>query len=678
MSLPTGFLDELRGRTSLAQVVARKVSWDMRKTNTAKGDFWAPCPFHQEKTASFHVDDRKGFYYCFGCHAKGDALTFLRESENMSFLEAVEVLAREAGMPMPARDPAARARDEAGRGLSEVLEEAARFYARALRGAAGAAARSYLEGRGRGPECWERFGLGYAPGGGAPLLAHLRGRGLDEEAIIAAGLAARPEAGGSVYERMRDRIVFPIRDGRGRCIGFGGRAMSSDAQAKYLNSPQTALFDKGRSLYNIAPARAAAGGGQTLVVSEGYMDVIALSEAGFEAAVAPLGTAITETQLRMLWRISPEPVIALDGDTAGLRAAHRLIDLALPLIEAGQGLRFALLPAGQDPDDLIRAAGAGAMAAVLDGARPMVDLLWKRETEGQVFDSPERRAALDARLRKLVATIGDPSIREHTRAALREFRADLFGSGMRRQGFGGRNGNGTRTGFRDRTGGGNPGWAPAPGPASDSARGSALAMAAAAAASARHEERLREAVIVAICVTTPPVVARFEAELEGLTLSDPEASRLLEAVLAELRASPGHDGPTLMRALEDRLGGDPLGALLRLGHVRNSPALRAPGDLARAALGLGEELAKLNAGRAARAELEEAMEDFRTGADERITWRLGRAVESRERAARGSFAEEGADYTTAPNGLQLNRQEKGNFDDLVGSISYDRARGRRL
>ncbi len=258
------------------------------------------------------------------------------------------------------------------------------------------------------------------------LTRHLREAGIAEALIVDAGLAARPDDGGAVYDRFRGRIIFPIRDARGRAISFGGRAMDPNARAKYLNGPETALFDKGRNLFNLGPARAAVAKGATLVVAEGYMDVIALARAGIDGAVAPLGTAITEDQLRLMWRVSPEPVIALDGDTAGLRAAMRLIDLALPLTGPGQALRFVLLPAGQDPDDLIRTGGAAAMTVVLDGARPLVDLLWLRETEGRSFDSPERRAALDKALNDAVARIPDPATREHYTSALKRKRWEFF------------------------------------------------------------------------------------------------------------------------------------------------------------------------------------------------------------------------------------------------------------
>ncbi|MFO7804783.1 MAG: DNA primase, partial [Paracoccaceae bacterium] len=337
MSLPPGFLDELRTRLSLGQVVGRKVMWDTRKSNQAKGDLWASCPFHQEKSASFHVDDRKGFYYCFGCHAKGDAISFVRETENVDFIEAVKILADEAGMPMPERDPQAQKKADVREELVEVMEQAVQHFRLNLKTAAAGEARDYLQHRGLSEEAQARWEIGFAPDNGGAL-RHLTDKGVDPKKVIEAGLAAESDRGGSPYDRFRGRIIFPIRDARGRAIALGGRAMAANARAKYLNSPETPLFDKSRTLYNVQRAREAAGKGHPLIVAEGYMDVIALVEGGFPAAVAPLGTAVTEHHLRMLWRIAPEPILALDGDKAGLGAAMRVIDIALPLLEAGQSL----------------------------------------------------------------------------------------------------------------------------------------------------------------------------------------------------------------------------------------------------------------------------------------------------------------------------------------------------
>ena len=637
MSLPPGFLDDLRTRTSLSQVVGRKVTWDARKSNPGKGDMWAPCPFHQEKSASFHVDDRKGFYYCFGCHAKGDAVTFVKETENVGFMEAVEILAREAGMPMPERDPVEAQRSDRRTELSKVLDEAFRWFRLQLKTSAAAEARAYLVKRGLSDAALDRWEIGFAPDQRQALFLALTQKGIAPDLIVEAGLCARPDpdttapdsrSNAAPYDRFRGRIIFPIRDGRGRAISLGGRALDPNARAKYLNGPETPLFDKGRSLFNHGPAREAAGKGQPLVVAEGYMDVIALVEAGFRSAVAPLGTAVTEDQLKLIWRIHDEPVIALDGDKAGIAAALRVIDLALPLLEAGKALRFAVLPTGLDPDDLIKAQGAQAMQRVLDDAQPMVNLLWRRETEGRSFDSPERKAALDKTLRATIARIADPSIRSHYGEDIKRLRLDLFGNRAR------------------------PNWQPQhrrgrlpdlPQAPLASTRGSLLATA-----HGRIDELLREAVILATFVAHPTLVARFETALERMELTGDDHNAIRAVLLSHLDPATVED--RLRRAAPAALD-----ALMSRPHVLIAPPVRNRADPALATLCLAEELAKLDAGRGARREIEDGIEDFTGLVDEGLTWRLSQANEARHRAAqppRTDTADMGEDRTAMSNHLQ--------------------------
>ncbi|MFY9212631.1 MAG: DNA primase [Aestuariivita sp.] len=648
MSLPPGFLDELRSRTSLTQVVGRKVMWDARKSNQGKGDMWAPCPFHQEQTASFHVDDRKGYYYCFGCHAKGDAIGFVKETENVGFMEAVEILAREAGMTMPARDPQAQEKLDRRSLLIDVMEQAVQFFRLQLRTGAAVAARDYLAGRGLKDAALERWEIGFAPDAWQALWDHLRGKGVEEELILAAGLAKPSNKGKKPYDTFRNRIIFPIRDARGRAIAFGGRAMDPSDSAKYLNSPETELFDKGRSLYNHAPARTAAGKGQPLIVAEGYMDVIALSEAGFGASVAPLGTAVTESQLQLLWRIAPEPIIALDGDTAGMRAAMRLIDLALPLLEAGQSLRFAVMPDGQDPDDLIRAKGPKAVQGVLDQAIPMVQLLWQRETEGKNFDSPERKAALDKALREKIKLIRDPSIRQHYGQEIKDLRWQLF-----RPKRGG-------TGHRKP-------WTPGGAAAITPLPGTKSSLLGAAGEGA--EEQMREAVILAAVIATPQVTAEFEAGIEALRCVDQDYRDLRNIILRVAIDTPD----ALHAAIEAELGPAPLEKLHGLRHVAIAPCIRQPGNVVLAQMTLAEELAKLDAYRGVLAEVAEAAEDMSGEADEAVTWRLSQAAEARNRAMR-SHQEDKAEYDLGNNGARINRDEREAFDALLGKISFSKPR----
>ena len=652
MSLPPGFLDELRNRLSLGQVVGRKVMWDTRKSNQGKGDLWAPCPFHQEKTASFHVDDRKGFYYCFGCHAKGDAISFVRETENVDFMEAVKILAGEAGMPVPDRDPRAQEKADARSVLIDVMEQAVQYHRLQLQTGAAAEARDYLERRGLSVEAQARWDIGFAPANGG-VLAHLTGKGVDPKLVMEAGLAAESDRGGAPYDRFRGRIMFPIRDARGRAIGFGGRAMDPNHPAKYYNSPETPLFDKGRSLYNHGPAREAAGKGKPLVVAEGYMDVIALSEAGFTATVAPLGTAITEDQLRLIWRMAPEPIIALDGDTAGLRAAMRVIDIALPMLEAGQSLRFALMPEGLDPDDVLKAQGTAAMQKLLDQAIPMVQLLWQRETEGKVFDSPERKAALDKALREKIKLIQDPSIRSHYGQAIKDMRWALFST---RKPAAGRKSSGRA-------------WNPRQDPWQRDVSPVAGSRSSALAAGTTDQEHLREAVILATLISAPVVAPSFEAALEQMDCRDPMHRDLQTSLLRHLGAED------LREALIADLGEAPLEKLFAQNHVAISPAIRRDGDAEVARLCLAEEFAKLTARRGHAREIEDAVEDLNGVADEGLTWRLARASEALDKAGRGDN-EDRAEYAVGDNGARLKKDEQSAFDQLLDGINFAKGRDR--
>lgn len=650
MSLPPGFLDELRNRTSLSQVVGRKVLWDNRKSNQGKGDLWAPCPFHHEKTASFHVDDRKGYYYCFGCHAKGDAISFVRETENVGFMEAIEILAQEAGMEVPKQDPRAQEKADRRTLLSEVMEQAVGFFRLQLKTGAGAEARAYLARRGLDEAALERWEIGFAPPGWENLRQALTGRGVEVDLLLGAGLVRASDKGRAPYDVFRNRIMFPIRDGRGRAIAFGGRAMDPNDNAKYLNSPETELFDKSRNLFNLKPAREAAGRGQRLIVAEGYMDVIALSEAGFAASVAPLGTAVTEPQLQQMWRVSNEPVIALDGDKAGLNAAYRVIDLALPLLEAGKGLRFAIMPEGKDPDDLLRAEGPDAVAKVLDGALPMVQLLWRQETDGLVLDSPERRAALDKALRTRIGKIQDPTLRHHYGEALKELRYQAF-----------RPARPPRPDRPFRRGGRYQQQAPAvPTPGAKSSR--------LASGGEEEERRLRQEVILAAILSAPDIAEEFEAQLEDMACSDTELAVLRDAILRGLG-----DSDRMLDVVEAALGPEALENLRSGRHVAVVPCIRAPGNAELARLTVAEELAKLAAQDGWQLEMKEAQEDLEARADEALTWRLAEAARVRAQAGRRRD-EDDADYDIGPNGAPIDREERSAFDSLLSQIRFDKSR----
>ena len=421
MAFPPGFLDELRARVPISGIVGRRVKL-LRRGREHTG----LCPFHNEKTPSFTVSDDKGFYHCFGCGAHGDVISFVKETEGLSFPEAVERLAGEAGLEVPRASREEQVRAERRETLHDVTAAAAAWFRANLAAPEGEAARAYLSGRGLDEATIEAFGLGFAPNQRGLLRKALNARGIDDDRLIEVGLLKRPEDGGPLRDYFFDRIIFPINDRQGNTIGFGGRAMG-DSKAKYLNSPETILFHKGRVLYNLDKARRAARDMKEVIVAEGYMDVIALAQAGFPAAVAPLGTALTETQIGELWRMVREPILCLDGDQAGRRAAFRAAERALPLLRAGHSLQFAFLPEGEDPDTLLRGEGPVAFRTYLDRARPLSEVIWQREVAGKPTDTPERRAALRSALRQAVDTIQDPDLKAEYRTEMERRWNENFG-----------------------------------------------------------------------------------------------------------------------------------------------------------------------------------------------------------------------------------------------------------
>jgi DNA primase len=404
MTLSTQWLDELRARTTLSAVIGPSV-----KLIKAGREFKACCPFHNEKTPSFTINDEKGFYHCFGCGAHGDAIRFLTDHRGLQFMDAVKELAGKAGMDVPAPDPRAQAKAERAAGLYEVMESASRWFIEQLEGVDGGTARFYLQKRGISDATRRKFGFGLAPDSRGKLRSALKDIG--DEKLVEAGLLIAPEEGKQPYDRFRGRLTFPIRDARGRVIAFSARILG-EGEPKYLNSPDTPLFDKGRTLFNLDRAGPASRAARRIVVVEGQMDVIALDQAGIEEAVAPLGTAMTEMQLGLLWRLSPSPILCFDGDAAGQKAAIRAALRALPQLGPDRTLGFVTLPSGQDPDDLIRSGGRAAIEALLEKPEHLVDRLWRHEVHAAPLDTPEARAGLKARLMEHVQAIADPNVRQ--------------------------------------------------------------------------------------------------------------------------------------------------------------------------------------------------------------------------------------------------------------------------
>ncbi|GAB5457090.1 MAG: DNA primase [Henriciella sp.] len=414
--IPDGFVDELKARIRPSEVIGRKVK--LKK----QGKEWVGLsPFTNEKTPSFYVNDQKKIFKCFSSGMGGDVISFVMETERLSFMEAVEKLADEAGMSLPKATPESQEQYDKRLRLYAACEAAAAYYEKCLRAPEGAEARRYLEGRGLSPDAWSRYRLGLSPDDWRKTIEHLKAEGFSMREIIDAGLAVEKEGGGEPYDRFRGRLMFPIEDARGAVIAFGGRALEADAKPKYLNSSDTELFHKSKVLYRYKRAREAFGGTEEggLIVCEGYMDVIALCEAGFGHAVAPLGTALTEEQLGLLWRAGPEPILCFDGDRAGQGAAYRSIERALPGLQPGRSVFFCLLSDGLDPDDYIRERGAAAMGELLDAALPLVEVLWRRERDAELLDTPERQAGLEQRLMAAASAIQHGAVKSAYERELR-------------------------------------------------------------------------------------------------------------------------------------------------------------------------------------------------------------------------------------------------------------------
>jgi DNA primase len=421
MAFPPSFLEELRQRVSIIDVVGRKVRLN-RRGHEASG----LCPFHNEKSPSFTVSEDKGFYHCFGCGAHGDVIGFVMNSDGLDFRNAVEKLAGEAGLVVPQESPESRDRAERQSTLTSVMEVAAKFFEAHLGASAGKAGLDYLKKRGLSAETIKRFRLGFAPDSRTALKAHLEKQSVPEALSVEAGLLIKPEdSNGPTYDRFRGRVMFPILDRRGQVIAFGGRILT-DEKPKYLNSPETPLFHKGRVLYGLSHAQKAARDKNEIIATEGYMDVIALAQAGFPQAVAPLGTALTEEQIELLWRMVPEPILCFDGDAAGQKAAARAAERVLPILKPGLSLRFAWMPAGEDPDSLIKAQGPAAMRQILDQAEPLVTVFWRMTMADRPLDTPERRSGFKRDILTEVGRITDKSIQDAYRQDMLERFDGLF------------------------------------------------------------------------------------------------------------------------------------------------------------------------------------------------------------------------------------------------------------
>jgi DNA primase len=530
MKFPPAFLDEIRARLPVSEVVGKRVK--LRK----QGREWAGLsPFSAEKTPSFFVNDQKGRYFDFSAHKDGDIFNFLIETEGLSFPEAVERLAGMAGLPMPVHSQESQEQERKRASLHEVMALAAKFFEATLQEKVGAKARGYLADRRLDANVQREFGLGYAPPDRFTLRDALAAKGVSAEDMIAGGLLVHGEDIAVPYDRFRDRVMFPIHDRSGRVIAFGGRAMEASVKPKYLNSPETALFHKSAVLFNHHRARKSAHDKDEVIVVEGYVDVIAMSQAGYPNTVAPLGTALTSEQCEMLWRMAGEPTLCFDGDKAGQKAAFRAIDLALPLIGPGKSLRFALLPEGQDPDDLARSEGEAAIAAVVSAATPLAQMLFLRETEGQSFTTPERRAGLERRLRELTAGIADETLRRHYQADMDARLSDFLGIGVAKRAASRK--------WEPRTGAAKGPWRP--GLANQGPRlglaGQPLPKRQSLVG--RPKDAPRDIVILAIVINHPELLERHIEEIAALALSNRALTQFRDQFLAYALEPPASASP---------------------------------------------------------------------------------------------------------------------------------------
>jgi DNA primase len=539
------FLDELRARLPVSEVVGKRV-----KLKKAGREWKGLSPFQQEKSPSFTVNDQKGFYHDFSSGKHGDIISFLMETEGVGFAEAVERLASMAGMALPAATPDAARHEQRRKTLYDVVDLAAKFFADTLASRHGAKARGYLGDRAISPATQLQFRIGYAPPDRFALKEHLGSQGIPVEDMVEAGLLVAGDDIPVPYDKFRDRVMFPITDIRNRVIAFGGRALEKEVAAKYMNSPETPLFHKGDNLYNLSTARAATHNGAALIVVEGYVDVIAMVTTGFAATVAPLGTALTENQLMLLWKMADEPILCFDGDKAGQKAAFRAADLALPHLKPGKSLRFALLPEGQDPDDLARSGGRGAIEEVISAARPLAAVIWSREIEAGNFATPERRAALESRIGELANGIRDEVVRRYYRQDF-DKRLQLAFAPETRRGFSGPRNFAAESPrrFQPRNPSFRPNFAARGGQGGpiELARGPYQASSPQLAASPimrgqRSALSRREALILQCLINHPWLLHEHLEEVAALELAHGEAHKLRAAIIAAF-ANDHHHSP---------------------------------------------------------------------------------------------------------------------------------------
>ena len=623
MNFSKPFLDDLRANTSLSELIGEKVSWDQKKTRSGQGDYWAPCPFHEEKTASFHVDSKKGFYYCFGCHAKGDCFTFLKDFENMSFLDVVIFLAHRSGTPLPTSNIKIERHNKKELELLDIHQVASNFYATQLKTTSATACREYLQSRGLTSAAIEHFEIGFSPNKASALHDHLKNKNFNLTTMVDSGLCIKPETKKNPFDRFRNRVMFPIKDTRGRVIGFGGRSLDTNARAKYLNSPETPIFSKGKIVYNYNNASKNGKTKTPLIVVEGYMDAVALFQAGFGNVVAPLGTAITEQQLKLIWRLHQEPLILFDGDKAGKNAVQKLLSLALPSLEADKSLRFGMLPVGQDPDEFLKSEGKEGIVTILETAQPAINILWANLTDGLIFDSPERKTALDIKLRQQISKIKNLHLRHHFAEALTEIRKQFFTNPKAYIQ--------NELHYKMRS---------VKRPHSkqelkplDSTKNSFLGQSS---SKVDTELRLKEGAIVLGAINHPSVAHQLETELSQVRFKFEDLRKIRDAILAELPLDNGVSNEIFHQNIKKRLQFNAIEKLKKIPHLSVHPFFHVKASDFEASRAIKDAITRYNSLLNFKSEIKLAEDQFSNSTSESVTSRIEKANKTLQKATKGA------------------------------------------
>ncbi len=643
MNFSKSFLDHLRSSVSLSDLIGEKVLWDPKKTKSSQGDFWGPCPFHEEKTASFHVDSNKGFYYCFGCQAKGDCFTFLKDHERFSFLESVTYLAKRAGISLPSNTSNTRKNNETEGVLFLIHNEASSFFQEQLKTTSALECRQYLQAREITEEASEHFELGFAPNSRNALFKYLQKKKFETKFIISSGLCMTSEKNTEPFDRFRNRLMFPIKDTKGKVIAFGGRSLDTSAPAKYLNSPETPLFSKGKLLYNYLNAKMSARSKTPLLLVEGYMDVVALFQAGFSNAVAPLGTAITGSQLHLLWVLHPEPVVLFDGDKAGQNAANKLLAISLPFLEPNKSVRFGQLPNNQDPDDLLKSEGRKGLLSIIEKAQPAINVLWANSTEGWVFDSPERKAALDIRLRESINSIKNTDLRNHFFKAIKEIKNEFFSNSSLQRGV-------INSAASQKIGQRRKSKIATP------LQETKNSLVGRPSTNLSLELRLKEGTVILGCINHPTIAYKLENELSRLKFTFSDLQKIRDAILAEIPIPKDASFQTFYQKINARLKFDVLEKLKQIPQLKFHPHLKPEASTLNATKAIDDAIKHQKSLINYQTEIKLAEDAFSAEASEAITNRIALATKTLQETSKGSERQTlNADELSEASSKRLNK-----------------------